>query len=204
MKLILIILMNIIAIAVFSQKYIAFQVSQPPTLEVNAGKDTTIFLSDSIELGSLNTALYGYGSYIYNWYPTTGINNPVSANPKASPDISTMYYLTVSDSLNCIAEDSVLITIDTATWISFAENMKLSVVYNANTNTVIIKNSNKESISNINIKIHASCGKIVENYYLPILRPDEKKLLQLKIKNKGLYIVSIVNKNIYKNIKIIK
>ncbi len=47
----------------------------------------------------------------YTWYPTTGLDNPFSQNPIASPNQTTMYYLTIADSYGCIYRDSLRIVV---------------------------------------------------------------------------------------------
>ncbi len=47
----------------------------------------------------------------YTWYPSTGLDNPFSQNPIASPNQTTMYYLTISDSYGCTYRDSLRIVV---------------------------------------------------------------------------------------------
>lgn len=48
---------------------------------------------------------------IYAWSPQTGLSDPSSASPLASPDVSTQYILTIaSNGGGCKSEDAVLIT----------------------------------------------------------------------------------------------
>jgi hypothetical protein len=67
--------------------------------EIFAGNDTVLTLGDSVQLG-----LTGRPDIFYSWTPTSGLNNPNIANPKASPGITTTYTLTVTDTnqLACI------------------------------------------------------------------------------------------------------
>jgi gliding motility-associated-like protein len=51
------------------------------------------------------------GSRIYRWEPADGLNNPEIANPIASPDTTTIYYLYMKDDRDCELEDSVLVRV---------------------------------------------------------------------------------------------
>jgi len=53
---------------------------------VDAGSDLTVCLHDSVQLQAI-------GGLIYNWTPTEGLSNPNIANPYASPQVTTKYYL---------------------------------------------------------------------------------------------------------------
>ncbi|HWR33480.1 MAG TPA: gliding motility-associated C-terminal domain-containing protein [Chitinophagaceae bacterium] len=48
---------------------------------------------------------------LYNWYPFYGLTNPNIANPRASPDVTTEYLLTIrSTGGGCINTDTVIVT----------------------------------------------------------------------------------------------
>lgn len=51
------------------------------------------------------------GSDIYRWHPAEGLDNPDIANPMASPDSTTTYYLYMKDYRDCELEDSVRVTV---------------------------------------------------------------------------------------------
>jgi gliding motility-associated-like protein len=66
--------------------------------------DQLICKNDEIELNA-------DGSRIYRWEPADGLNNPHVANPVASPDTTTTYYLYMLDDQGCELEDSVKVTV---------------------------------------------------------------------------------------------
>ncbi|PKP20962.1 MAG: hypothetical protein CVU05_07830, partial [Bacteroidetes bacterium HGW-Bacteroidetes-21] len=66
-----------------------------------AWKDTIICGHDSIQI-------FGFGSTIFTWTPTTGMNNPLVFNPWVSPGVTTTYFFTAYDSI-CFDIDSVTI-----------------------------------------------------------------------------------------------
>ena len=51
-----------------------------------------------------SVVLRASGTDIYSWSPTTGINNPNVPNPYASPDVTTQYTVTGSDSHHCFTQ----------------------------------------------------------------------------------------------------
>src|SRR5690606_4950530 len=73
------------------------------SFSATAGNDTTIFAGDSAQLNAS-------GGTTYSWLPTTGLNNPNIANPKASPDTTTQYNVTDSNG-SCVQRDTVVVTV---------------------------------------------------------------------------------------------
>jgi hypothetical protein len=51
------------------------------------------------------------GGISYNWSPSTGLNNPHSANPVATPTVNTLYQVVVTDDAGCTASASVIIQV---------------------------------------------------------------------------------------------
>jgi hypothetical protein len=72
----------------------------------NAGNDKIICTSDSTSLGSFNNQYYEY-----EWQPTTGLSNPNSGTPNASPTITTTYTLTQKYFDFPISTDEVTVTV---------------------------------------------------------------------------------------------
>ena len=66
--------------------------------------DTTICQSGT-------ASLFASGAQQYLWSPSTGLNNPASANPVAAPSSTTMYYLKGIGNNGCETKDSVLVTV---------------------------------------------------------------------------------------------
>jgi len=64
-------------------------------LQVNPGD--TICLGESVRL-------FASGSQRYSWQPSTGLNDPNSPSPQASPLSSTLYTVTATDSANCFID----------------------------------------------------------------------------------------------------
>lgn len=78
-------------------------------LTVNAGTDTTVSCGGSINISALSTYT-GNGNLVYSWTPSTGLNQNNIANPQASPNVNTVYSVSVSDG-SCSASDQVLVAV---------------------------------------------------------------------------------------------
>ncbi len=74
-----------------------------PLPNVNAGKDTSVCIGNSI---TLNVS----GANAYNWTPNIGLNNTLSNSPLCTPTSTTMYYVTGSNGA-CSVTDSILVTV---------------------------------------------------------------------------------------------
>ena len=70
-----------------------------------AGPDTTICFGSAAQL-------HATGGVTYSWSPATGLNNPNSANPLATPITTTTYTVTVTDALGCVATQTVTINVN--------------------------------------------------------------------------------------------
>jgi gliding motility-associated-like protein len=68
----------------------------------------------TVTLGASPTATGGTPGYSYTWSPVTNLDQSNPANPIASPDTTTTYYVSVTDSKGCIAVDSVTVTVQPA------------------------------------------------------------------------------------------
>jgi gliding motility-associated-like protein len=71
---------------------------------VNAGADIKICEADSASLNATGTG-------VVTWTPTKGLSNPNIANPKASPNSTTNYIVTLTNG-ECVSKDSVIVSVD--------------------------------------------------------------------------------------------
>jgi hypothetical protein len=55
---------------------------------------------DSLCIGN-SVTMHASGAYSYTWTPSTGLDNPNSANPVATPSVSTIYQVVGTDDRNC-------------------------------------------------------------------------------------------------------
>jgi hypothetical protein len=65
-----------------------------------AGNNTTLCSGESVQLGSPS-------EYVVSWEPATGLSDAGIDQPVATPDITTIYQLTVLSSEGCVGIDSV-------------------------------------------------------------------------------------------------
>ncbi|MEP2025430.1 MAG: PKD domain-containing protein [Reichenbachiella sp.] len=83
-------------------------VSQKATVyhlpEAFAGNDTTVSLGYAVQL-------QGSGGNFYEWTPHESLDNPNIYNPFASPAITTIYELTVSNEYGCIDTDEIQVEV---------------------------------------------------------------------------------------------
>jgi len=70
----------------------------------NAGDDVTITEGN-------NTTLNATGGGSYLWSPTSTLSDSTIFNPVATPDSTTIYYVTVTSAGGCSATDSVIVTV---------------------------------------------------------------------------------------------
>lgn len=80
-----------------------------PLPQANAGPDKTICPGDSVMIGG--TPIGSPGTYVYQWSPTTGLSDPTSPNPMASPSSTTLYQLIVSDGMCQSKPDTVKVEV---------------------------------------------------------------------------------------------
>lgn len=84
--------------------------SVAPIPNVYAGNDTAICAGNNVQLNGTG----GTAGAAYSWSPAAGLSNPNIANPVASPAVTTVYVLTVSNSPSCFAKDTMVITVNPA------------------------------------------------------------------------------------------
>ena len=69
-----------------------------------AGEDLSICRGDTVGFQSS-------GGYSYRWFPAYGLSDPNHPQPKAFPDSTTLYLLSVTDTLGCKGMDTILLTV---------------------------------------------------------------------------------------------
>ncbi|MFL5765659.1 MAG: gliding motility-associated C-terminal domain-containing protein [Bacteroidia bacterium] len=85
-------------------------VTSNPAPTVNAGSDITIVTGQTTTLGGSPTS--GTAGVTYSWSPVPGaMDNPASANPVATPTVTTTYTITVTTPGGCTASDTVTVTV---------------------------------------------------------------------------------------------
>ncbi len=73
--------------------------------EVNAGDDRNIEKGFGVQLEAT-------GAVYYSWTPSEGLNNALIGNPKANPDLSTIYVVEGTDKNGCTNRDTLKINVN--------------------------------------------------------------------------------------------
>lgn len=82
----------------------------PPGVYIDAGNDITICENDSVML-NCSIILGNQPPYSFSWTPSAYLSSDTIENPIASPPVTTMFYVTVTDNIGQTATDSVLVTV---------------------------------------------------------------------------------------------
>ena len=82
------------------------EIDVKPFVSLDAGRDTTICLTDEIQLRPVTDGVK------FSWLPTATLDDPNAKSPKAKPTGTTDYVLTawIGDKKNCISTDAVRVT----------------------------------------------------------------------------------------------
>ncbi|MBL4651386.1 MAG: hypothetical protein JKY53_00775, partial [Flavobacteriales bacterium] len=75
---------------------------------IDAGRDTSICVGDTVTIGGNPTAT---GGYTLIWSPSSSLDNSGAYNPNAFPTSDTLYILTVTDGAGCYIYDNVNVTV---------------------------------------------------------------------------------------------
>jgi gliding motility-associated-like protein len=84
-----------------------FTISQPTAIAVNAGPDLVSVRGQTVALNGTASSPNGITGYL--WSPDSHLSCTACQNTNATPDSTTLYYLTVVDGDNCSNYDSVTV-----------------------------------------------------------------------------------------------
>lgn len=102
MKILIFFLLCASALIAGAQKVVILEVKQAPEFGFSVSKqDTTILKGNSVVLGTDLSVFGGSGNYKYSWSPASMLNDSTAVNPLATPVDTTVYLLTVTDSVGC-------------------------------------------------------------------------------------------------------
>ncbi len=173
-----------------AQVFVNYAVNQPPALSANAGMDMLICPGASAILGGIPTANGGYGAYVYTWTPSTTLNNAAAANPVASPVAPTTYVLVMTDSLGCLATDSVEIALDTCVGIQGLQAFgSFDVAPNPNAGQFVVTIHLTQPTDAIDLTVVDLSGRVI--YAQHILQPEQtvRQAISLEGLSRGVYFV---------------
>lgn len=108
---------------------ITLGLDQAELLEVATGNDTLLCKTHSVVLGEEFTASGGSGEYFYSWYPNVFLDDHTSANPTCTPEETTTYLLTVTDSKGCTTIGYVTVAVDPCLGINDIINTSDILIY---------------------------------------------------------------------------
>ncbi|MEO8821483.1 MAG: gliding motility-associated C-terminal domain-containing protein, partial [Ginsengibacter sp.] len=91
---------------------------------ISKSNDTSICINST-------APLFASGGTSYSWFPATGLNNNNISNPKATPIVTTKYYLTVANSTGCTKKDSIKIMVNDLPTISKSNDTSICINSNA-------------------------------------------------------------------------
>ena len=95
-------------------------VYQNPTAD--AGPNISVCAGLGASIGGTPAASGGSPGYTYNWSPAAGLSATNVPNPTASPGVTTVYTLTVTDSQGCTDSDAVNVTVTAGPTAAFSFN----------------------------------------------------------------------------------
>ena len=78
-----------------------------PLPATDAGADVTIIVGSSVQLNAAG----GIQGSTYEWSPTVGLSDTISASPLATPKVTTTYHVKITNPSGCFATDSITITV---------------------------------------------------------------------------------------------
>ncbi|MBW7845579.1 MAG: gliding motility-associated C-terminal domain-containing protein [Bacteroidia bacterium] len=65
----------------------------------------------------------GNGLFNFSWKPASSLNNPAIPNPTASPVVNTTYFVSATDSLGCVFNDSIPVLVNITDSLGFFPNV---------------------------------------------------------------------------------
>jgi len=90
---------------------VSLTLGEPLALAVNAGQDQEICAGSNVTLNPVVNIQKC--NYSYNWSPATGLNCTNCQNPIATPAVTTVYSVTVTDIFGCeVVSDNVTVTVN--------------------------------------------------------------------------------------------
>ncbi len=181
----------------FSQNYVDVSINQPAMLKADAGIDVTINEGTTIQIGGSPTATYGYGGYTYAWAPSDDLSDASGSNPEATVQNSLIYFVTVTDLMECTSMDSFAVTVSGKTdMLNHWVNSSIKIVPNPNQGTFIIEMENTTFVTGIDIIIRDMNGKMVYNRFTGIQEGKKKIPVNISTLSKGIYIIELYHESL--------
>jgi len=149
-----------------------------PLPPANAGTDTIICFSDSIQLNASTPS-----GVLYVWSPSTGLSNDSIANPMASPAETTTYTVTVTNANGCTATSEILITVKPLPFVSLASDADNNEIY---VGDVITFTSTPSGYVNYQFYVNSASGQSsASNIYATNSLPNGQSTVYVIVTNNG-------------------
>jgi hypothetical protein len=165
--------------------YYIDDVSVEEVLNADAGGDQWFLPGDSLQLGNNPTE-----NASYSWSPSTGLSDPNSPNPKASPPGTTTYVLTKTQ-CSVTSYDTVTIFLS-GVGINEAFSAKNISLYPNPANGLFTFRNPSASLSG-ELKVFDLAGKLVRTIVLQPVR--EEQVIDLRELESGMYLYEIGSSN---------
>jgi hypothetical protein len=161
-------------------------ISEPARLIVDAGKDKSIDSGLSVTLGEDAVVTGGSLAYVYLWES----GNSQSFQTKTIEVSNTgKYYLTVTDTRNCSATDSLNVGITGVRDVDEPKNIIVFPNPSQGRFSISLNNSN----SPLNICIFSPLGRVIYSIDIPKISSPFIKEVELDHPIKGLYFIQITS-----------
>jgi hypothetical protein len=193
-KTLLFLVIGMCALASYSQNYVEVTINQPDMLKADAGMDIYIIEGATAQIGGSPTAASGYGNYTYAWSPSVNLSDAAGSNPEATLQNSTVFFVTVTDAMECTSIDSLKVTVNEGTGLlNQASDFNIKILPNPNQGKFILEMDNAAALNKTEIIIRDISGKMVYDRITVI--QEGKVYIPVNIPSllKGNYFIEINN-----------
>lgn len=90
-------------------------ITELPASPADAVGDTSVCEGQTAQLNVINVS-----NSTFSWSPTAGLSDPLIQNPTATPSVTTVYTVTITNASGCIKTDSVQVIIDPLPIVDFS------------------------------------------------------------------------------------
>ncbi|OFX32964.1 MAG: hypothetical protein A2X08_16775 [Bacteroidetes bacterium GWA2_32_17] len=152
-----------------------------PSVFVNLGNDTTIYVGDSYSLNAGS----GFISYLWN---DGSVNQTLIVDASAAGIGTHLYYVSTTDSIGCTYSDSIYVTITLNTSSEFSDNNPHVIIYpNPSKEVFYFDFFDKEQ--SIEVKVYNAFGRFIKSEKISTVRIYS---LDLSSQESGIYYIYLI------------
>lgn len=166
-------------------------IKSTPKVSVDAGKDTTIFIGDTVQIGGNPTASSGSPPYTYAWDPINEIDNKSASNPNVWPSNNRIYTAVVTDVHGCKSADKMVVTVSFVNIEKELSTTPLATVYPNPVTTHTVLQFHYDSFSEISIGVLDLVGNTIQATKHRVLIGDNKIEVDTGTLSPGYYLLQI-------------